>query len=113
MVLGQNPPEIAYWERGDWWLAGDARPWQPDAVNIERERRTDPHVGGADSLAGGSAFARPSLGWRAALTRATGAALVVWGVVTLVSINQKVERNPARGSRSGPPLPSRLCGRRE
>ena len=34
MVLGQNPPEIAYWERGEWWLAGDARPWQPDAVNV-------------------------------------------------------------------------------
>ena len=32
--LGQNPPEIAYWERGEWWLAGDARPWQPDAVNV-------------------------------------------------------------------------------
>ena len=28
------PPEIAYWERGEWWLAGDARPWQPDAVNV-------------------------------------------------------------------------------
>ena len=27
-------PEIAYWERGEWWLAGDARPWQPDAVNV-------------------------------------------------------------------------------
>jgi hypothetical protein len=23
-----DPPEIAYWERGEWWLAGDARPWQ-------------------------------------------------------------------------------------
>jgi len=34
--LGQNPPEIAYWERGEWWLAGDARPWQPDAVNVRR-----------------------------------------------------------------------------
>ena len=34
MVLGQNPPEIAYWERGEWWLAGDARPWQPDAANV-------------------------------------------------------------------------------
>jgi hypothetical protein len=33
-VLGQNPPELAYWERGEWWLAGDARPWQPDAVNV-------------------------------------------------------------------------------
>ena len=32
VVLGQNPPEIAYWERGEWWLAGDAKPWQPDAV---------------------------------------------------------------------------------
>jgi hypothetical protein len=21
-ILGQNPPEIAYWERGEWWLAG-------------------------------------------------------------------------------------------
>ena len=26
VVLGQNPPEIAYWERGEWWLAGDAKP---------------------------------------------------------------------------------------
>ena len=34
VVLGQNPPEIAYWERGEWWLAGDARPWQPNAVNV-------------------------------------------------------------------------------
>jgi hypothetical protein len=23
VVLGRNPPEIAYWERGEWWLAGD------------------------------------------------------------------------------------------
>jgi hypothetical protein len=34
VVLGQNPPEIAYWERGERWLAGDARPWQPDGVNV-------------------------------------------------------------------------------
>ena len=26
VVLGQNPPEIAYWERGEWWLAGDPKP---------------------------------------------------------------------------------------
>ena len=26
VILGQNPPEIAYWERGEWWLAGDASP---------------------------------------------------------------------------------------
>jgi hypothetical protein len=32
--LGQNTPEIAYWERSEWWLAGDARPWQPAAVNV-------------------------------------------------------------------------------
>jgi hypothetical protein len=29
VVLGQNPPEIAYWERGEWWLAGDAKPCSP------------------------------------------------------------------------------------
>ena len=23
VFLGQNPPEIAYWERGEWWPAGD------------------------------------------------------------------------------------------
>lgn len=25
VILGQNPPEIAYWERGEWWLAGDPK----------------------------------------------------------------------------------------
>jgi hypothetical protein len=34
VILGQNPPEIAYWERGEWWLAGDAKPWQPEAVTV-------------------------------------------------------------------------------
>ena len=34
VILGQNPPEIAYWERGGCWLAGDARPWHPDAVYV-------------------------------------------------------------------------------
>ena len=29
VVLGQNPPEIAYWERGEWWLAGDASRGSP------------------------------------------------------------------------------------
>ena len=29
VILGQNPPEIAYWERGEWWLAGDAKPLVP------------------------------------------------------------------------------------
>jgi hypothetical protein len=27
VILGQNPPEIAYWERGEWWLTGDAQAW--------------------------------------------------------------------------------------
>ncbi|HME21362.1 MAG TPA: hypothetical protein VKI44_08420 [Acetobacteraceae bacterium] len=34
VVLGQNPPEIAYWERGEWWLCGEDRPWQPEAVTV-------------------------------------------------------------------------------
>jgi hypothetical protein len=38
VVLGQNPPEIAYWERGEWWLAGNAQPWQPGAVTVVSDR---------------------------------------------------------------------------
>jgi hypothetical protein len=38
VILGQNPPEIAYWERGEWWLAGDAKPWQPEAVTVVSDR---------------------------------------------------------------------------
>jgi hypothetical protein len=38
VVLGRNPPEIAYWERGEWWLAGDPKPWHPDAVTAVSER---------------------------------------------------------------------------
>ena len=38
VVLGQNPAEIAYWERGEWWLCGDDRPWQPDAVIVLSSR---------------------------------------------------------------------------
>ena len=37
-VLGQNPPEVACWERGGWWLAGDAKPWQPEAVTVVSDR---------------------------------------------------------------------------
>jgi hypothetical protein len=33
-----NRPSVArpepYWERREWWLASDARPWQPDAVSV-------------------------------------------------------------------------------
>ena len=38
VVLGQNPPEIAYWERGEWWLCGEDRPWQPEAVTVASDR---------------------------------------------------------------------------
>ena len=38
VVLGQNPPEIAYWERSEWWLAGDPKPWQPHAVTAVSDR---------------------------------------------------------------------------
>ena len=38
VILGQNPPEIAYWERGEWWLAGNAKPWQPEAVTVVSDR---------------------------------------------------------------------------
>ena len=38
VILGQNPPEIAYWERGEWWLAGDAKPWHPEAVTTVSDR---------------------------------------------------------------------------
>ena len=38
VVLGQNPPEIAYWERREWWLAGDPTPWQPQAVTVVSDR---------------------------------------------------------------------------
>jgi hypothetical protein len=38
VILSQNPPEIAYWERGEWWLAGDAKPWQPGAATVASHR---------------------------------------------------------------------------
>jgi hypothetical protein len=38
VILGRNPPEIAYWERGEWWLAGDAKPWYPEAVTVASDR---------------------------------------------------------------------------
>ena len=37
LLLGDARPEPAgdrHWERGEWWLAGDAKPWQPDAVDV-------------------------------------------------------------------------------
>ena len=37
VILGQNPPEIAY-NRGEWWLAGDAKPWQPGAATVASHR---------------------------------------------------------------------------
>jgi hypothetical protein len=38
VALGQNPPEITYWKRGEWWLAGDFRPWPPKGVTVVSER---------------------------------------------------------------------------
>jgi hypothetical protein len=38
VVLGKNPPEIACWESGEWWLAGEARPWHPKAVTVASDR---------------------------------------------------------------------------
>jgi hypothetical protein len=38
VILGQNPPEIAYWECDEWWLAGDSKPWHADAVTAVSER---------------------------------------------------------------------------
>ena len=38
VVLGRNPPEIAYWERGEWWLAGDPKPWHLEAVTVVSDR---------------------------------------------------------------------------
>jgi hypothetical protein len=49
VILGYNPPEIAYWERGEWWLAGDAKPRQPEAVTVSRDPQV---VGGYHATAG-------------------------------------------------------------
>ena len=38
VILGQNPPEIAYWERGEWWLCGEGRTWHPEAVSVASDR---------------------------------------------------------------------------
>jgi hypothetical protein len=38
VVLRQNPPEIAYWERGEWWLCGEGRPWQSEAVTVVSDK---------------------------------------------------------------------------
>jgi hypothetical protein len=38
VILGHNPPEIAYLKRGEWWLAGDAKPWHPEAVTVASDR---------------------------------------------------------------------------
>ena len=38
VVLGRNPPEIASWERGEWRLAGNPKPWHPEAVTVVSDR---------------------------------------------------------------------------
>jgi hypothetical protein len=42
--LGQNPPEIAYWERGEWWLVGSDDPWRPDAATVVSPRLVFRHL---------------------------------------------------------------------
>ena len=34
----QDLLEIAYWVRGEWWLAGDPKPWQPEAMTVAPDR---------------------------------------------------------------------------
>ena len=38
VVLGQSPPEITYWVCGEWWLAGEAKPWHPKAGTFASDR---------------------------------------------------------------------------
>ena len=38
VVIDQNPPEIAYWARGEWWRAGAAKPWHAETVTVASER---------------------------------------------------------------------------
>ena len=40
LLLGRARPEseIAYWERGEWWLSGDPKPWQPEAMTVAPDR---------------------------------------------------------------------------
>jgi hypothetical protein len=38
VLLGKNLPEIAYWERGEWWLVGNSKPWHPDAMTAISDR---------------------------------------------------------------------------
>jgi hypothetical protein len=37
-VIGQSPPEVAYWARGEWWPTGETTPWRPEAVTVVSER---------------------------------------------------------------------------
>jgi hypothetical protein len=38
VVLGQSPPEVAYWARGEWWLTGETTPKPPATVIPVSER---------------------------------------------------------------------------
>ncbi|HEY2598866.1 MAG TPA: hypothetical protein VGJ79_10365 [Candidatus Dormibacteraeota bacterium] len=38
VIPGKDPPEIACWVKGEWWLAGESKPWQPQAVTVASER---------------------------------------------------------------------------
>jgi hypothetical protein len=37
-VLGQNPPEVARWKRGEWRLCGEDHPRRPDSVTVVSDR---------------------------------------------------------------------------
>jgi hypothetical protein len=38
VILGQNPPEVAYWDHGAWLLVGRDDLWRPDAVTVVSDR---------------------------------------------------------------------------
>jgi hypothetical protein len=45
VILGHNPPEIAYSERGEWWLAGDAKPCTPGGDGGQRPAGVQAAIG--------------------------------------------------------------------
>ena len=38
VILGARTRRRSPWERGEWWLAGDAKPWHPEAVTVASDR---------------------------------------------------------------------------
>jgi hypothetical protein len=50
VVLDNKPPEIAYWERGEWLLAGDGRPWRADAGTVVPGVQAAADAGGVTAM---------------------------------------------------------------